>query len=263
MNENVLSAPFPQSGGAGRSENEMPFVPGPCVFGLPCGCGQGSGDWIFLRPGGVFALLQTRFGPLRIPGGENKRMEHTKLASTRWLESQNALTKGVAVLFGSLLLTAGSYITVPMVPVPMTMQTFAVMVIGALFGWRLGGLTVACWLLQGALGLPVFAPGAAGGIARFFGPTGGYLLSFPLAAMMTGWLVSRGWDGSRFIKGFAAMLAGNLFVLAFGGLWLAALIGLEKGMALGVTPFISGAVTKSVLGAAVLLAVSARRFDRR
>lgn len=184
-------------------------------------------------------------------------MVNSTVSTARWLESQSALTKAAAVLFGSLLLTAGSYITIPMVPVPITMQTFAVMVVGAVFGWKLGGLTVAFWLLQGAMGIPVFAPGAAAGIARFFGPTGGYLFAFPIAAMLTGWMVQKGFTG--FAKGFAAMLAGNLLVLAIGGLWLAAMLGAEKGLALGVTPFIAGAFTKSVLGAAVLLAVTRRR----
>lgn len=190
-------------------------------------------------------------------------MANTSLLTSRWLEAQPALIKAAAVIFGSLLLTAGSYITIPMVPVPITMQTFAVMVVGAVFGWRLGGLTVAFWLLQGAVGFPVFAPGAVGGIARFFGPTGGYLFAFPLAAMLTGWMVSHGFDGRKFVRGFLAMLAGNLFVLAFGGAWLAAMIGIEKGIALGVTPFIVGAFTKSVLGAAVLLAMGTGFTSRK
>ena len=141
--------------------------------------------------------------------------------------------------------------------VPMTMQTFAITVVGAVYGWRLGGLTVLFWLMQGALGLPVFAPGAVGGIARFFGPTGGYLFSFPICAMLTGWMVEHGFSGRSFVKGFIAMLAGNILCLIIGGAWLAVMMGFAKGMALGVTPFIAGAFTKSVLGAAVLLGISA------
>jgi len=113
------------------------------------------------------------------------------------------------------------------------------------------------WLMQGALGLPVFAPGAVGGIARFFGPTGGYLFSFPICAMLTGWMVEHGFSGRSFVKGFIAMLAGNILCLIIGGAWLAVMMGFAKGMALGVTPFIAGAFTKSVLGAAVLLGISA------
>ena len=67
-------------------------------------------------------------------------------STAKWLEAQSLLFKAVAVLFGSLILTAGSYITVPMVPVPITMQTFAITVVGAVYGWRLGGLTVLFWL---------------------------------------------------------------------------------------------------------------------
>lgn len=177
-------------------------------------------------------------------------------STAKWLEAQSLLFKAVAVLFGSLILTAGSYITVPMVPVPITMQTFAITVVGAVYGWRLGGLTVLFWLMQGALGLPVFAPGAVGGIARFFGPTGGYLFSFPICAMLTGWMVEHGFSGRSFVKGFLAMLAGNILCLIIGGAWLAVMMGFAKGMALGVTAFIAGAFTKSVLGAAVLLGIS-------
>lgn len=178
-------------------------------------------------------------------------------STAKWLEAQSLLFKAVAVLFGSLILTAGSYITVPMVPVPITMQTFAITVVGAVYGWRLGGLTVLFWLMQGAHGLPVFAPGAVGGIARFFGPTGGYLFSFPICAMLTGWMVEHGFSGRSFVKGFLAMLAGNILCLIIGGAWLAVMMGFAKGMALGVTAFIAGAFTKSVLGAAVLLGISA------
>ena len=91
-------------------------------------------------------------------------------STAKWLEAQSLLFKAVAVLFGSLILTAGSYITVPMVPVPITMQTFAITVVGAVYGWRLGGLTVLFWLMQGALGLPVFAPGAVGGYGMHVSP---------------------------------------------------------------------------------------------
>ncbi|MCI5851216.1 MAG: biotin transporter BioY [Sutterellaceae bacterium] len=184
-------------------------------------------------------------------------------STAKWLESQTLLFKAAAVLFGSLLLTAGSYITVPMVPVPMTMQTFAVMVVGALFGWKMGAAAVAFWLLQGAAGLPVFAPGAAGGVARFFGPTGGYLFSFFFAAMMTGWLMERTGAAKSFVRSMAIQLAGNLFVLAVGGAWLCAMIGLEKGIALGVTPFVLGAFTKSVLGAAVVRGVNSGISQKR
>ncbi|PSJ50515.1 biotin transporter BioY [Kumtagia ephedrae] len=155
--------------------------------------------------------------------------------------------KLVAVALGTLFLAASSWIEVPMFPVPMTMQTFAVTLIGALYGWRLGLATVLAWLGEAALGFPVLA-GGAGGLAHFVGPTGGYLVAFPLAAMLVGWLAERGWTGAgRILSSVAAMLLGNAFILAFGGLWLAVVIGLADAIAFGVLPFILGGALKAVL----------------
>ncbi len=163
----------------------------------------------------------------------------------------------VFVLAGTLALALASRISVPMVPVPITMQTFAVTMIGALYGWRLGTLTVLAWLAEGMAGLPVLA-GGAGGIAHFAGPTAGYLVSFPLMAAMVGWLAERGWTGRRLVQSFAAHFAANIFCLALGGAWLATLIGLEKAMMLGVVPFVLGALLKSALAAALLKAAAPR-----
>ncbi len=168
-----------------------------------------------------------------------------------WLQGRSTVTQVLAVLFGTLVLAASSQVSVPMVPVPMTMQTLAVTLVGALYGWRLGGLTILVWLAQGALGLPVFA-GGSGGFVRFFGPTAGYLLAFPIAGALTGWLVERGWNGSKLPLAFAAMLIGNALCLVLGAAWLAAMVGLPKAIAVGVAPFLLGAALKSVLGAGVL-----------
>lgn len=172
------------------------------------------------------------------------------------LSERPLAVKFLAVVFGSALMTASSYVSVPMVPVPMTMQTLAATLIGALYGWRLGALTVAAWLLQGALGMPLFA-GGAGGVAHLFGRTGGYLFAFPIAAAATGWLAERGWTGARVVRGFLAMLAGNALCLVVGGAWLAIFIGAEKAFWLGVAPFVLGAIVKSALGAAILKAMQA------
>lgn len=163
-----------------------------------------------------------------------------------------------AVFLGTVLLAISSYIEVPMIPVPITMQTFAVTLIGALYGWRLGAMTVIAWLAEGAAGMPVLAGGAAG-IAHFFGPTGGYLLAFPIVAAVTGWLAQRGWNGGNPGLAFAAMLIGNLLCLVLGATWLAAMIGVEKAIALGVTPFLIGAVLKSGLGAMTLRLIGRNR----
>lgn len=163
----------------------------------------------------------------------------------------------VAVLLGTVVLAAASRVEVPMIPVPMTMQTLAVTLIGALYGWRLGAITVGVWLLQGALGLPVFA-GGTGGLVKFMGPTAGYLFAFPISAAVTGWLVERGWNSERPLMAFVAMLAGNAVCLAIGGAVLAAMIGFGPAMAVGVTPFILGGILKSGIGALMLRGVGQR-----
>lgn len=156
------------------------------------------------------------------------------------------------VALGTTVLTASSHLSIPLQPVPVSLQTFAVLMVGALYGWRLGGLTVLAWLLQAAIGLPVLAGGKAG-LAAFFGPTAGYLLAFPVGAMLMGWLAARGWDGARPLRAFAAMFGCTTLILLLGGAWLGAMIGPAKGWQLGVLPFLLGDVLKSALGAATLV----------
>jgi biotin transport system substrate-specific component len=131
------------------------------------------------------------------------------------------------------------------------MQTFAVTLVGAIYGWRLGGITIIAWLLEGAAGLPVLAGGASG-VQHFLGPTGGYLFAFPVAGALMGWLAERGWNGDRVALAFLGMLLSNAVCLALGAAWLATLIGPQRAIAVGVTPFLVGALLKSALGAAVL-----------
>lgn len=165
------------------------------------------------------------------------------------------------LLFGTGVLALASQISVPMVPVPITMQTFALTMIGVLYGWRLGALTVLAWLSEAMMGLPVLANGG-GGLAPFVGPTAGYLVSFPIIAALAGYLANKGWTGSHVVKSFLAHLSANILCLAIGGAWLAWLLGVEKGLALGVTPFILGAVLKSALAAALLLALARRQTNK-
>ncbi|RVT92289.1 biotin transporter BioY [Rhodovarius crocodyli] len=165
--------------------------------------------------------------------------------------SRTLLRQTAMVLGGTLLLSLSSRVELPMVPVPMTMQTLAVTMIGALYGWRLAAVTVLAWLAQGAVGLPVFA-GGVGGIAKLIGPTAGYLWGFVPAAMATGWLVRRAAPGHALLRGFLAMLAGNALCLIPGWAWLATMAGAERAFMLGVAPFLLGAAVKSGLGAALL-----------
>ena len=163
--------------------------------------------------------------------------------------------QAAAVVAGTLALAASSYLAIPMVPVPITMQTFAVTAVGALYGWRLGAVTVLAWLAEAALGLPVLANGASG-LHHFMGPTAGYLFSFPVVAALVGVLAERGWSGRRVGLSFAAMLLGNLLCLVLGAAWLSAQIGAEAAVRLGVEPFLLGGLLKSALAAALLAALS-------
>lgn len=156
-----------------------------------------------------------------------------------------------ALIIGVLFLTLSSYIEVPMFPVPITMQTFAVTLTGALYGWRLGSITITAWLIQGALGMPVLAGGAAG-IGYFFGPTGGYLLAFPIAGAFMGWLAERGWNGNHVRLAFTGMLISNGLCLLLGAAWLSVIISAEKALVSGIFPFLIGVLLKSALGAVIL-----------
>ena len=171
------------------------------------------------------------------------------------LEARSLPWQIAAVGLGTLFLALSSHVEVPMVPVPMTMQTLAVVLIGALYGWRLGGVTVIAWLIEAAIGLPVLASGGAPGILVFAGNTAGYLFSFPLVAALVGWLAERGWNGSKPVLAFAAAILGHVLCLTLGFAWLATLIGADQAITYGVTPFLVGTVLKSVLAAAMLFAL--------
>ena len=158
------------------------------------------------------------------------------------------------VVLGVAALTLAAKIRVPMWPVPITMQTFAVLVIGAAYGARLGFATLLAYLAVGAAGFAVFT-GESGGLAYMMGPTGGYLVGFAVAAGVMGWLASRGWD--RTVWGMAgALLIGNAIIYAFGLPWMAHLFAAEKGMAWvmqwGMTNFLLGDALKLCLAALVL-----------
>ncbi|WP_245602411.1 biotin transporter BioY [Fodinicurvata fenggangensis] len=158
----------------------------------------------------------------------------------------------VLMLAGTLVLAISAKVQVPFWPVPITMQSLAVLVIGMSFGFRLGVATLALYLVEGAVGLPVFASGA--GLAYLAGPTSGYLFGFVAAAAAAGWLAERGWDRNIWLS-MVAMTLGTLILMGCGVAWLATLIGFEQALASGFTPFIAGGVLKIVLGALMLPSV--------
>jgi biotin transport system substrate-specific component len=172
------------------------------------------------------------------------------------------LRNAILIALGAALLTLAAKINLPLPYVPMTLQTLAVLVIGAVYGWRLGCATVAAYLAIGAIGLPVFA-GSTGGLAPLMGPTAGYLAGFLAAAFATGWLSGLGWDRSVLWL-LVAMGLGHMIILAAGFGWLALgmNLGAEKAWLVGVAPFLAASLIKSALGAA-LVSAARRIVDRR
>jgi biotin transport system substrate-specific component len=136
-------------------------------------------------------------------------------------------------------------------PVPITGQTFAVLMIGALYGARLGSMCLVSYILAGAVGVPVFS-NFGSGVLFLSGPTGGFLFGFIAAAYVVGLLAERGWD-RRVWTTILAMVLGNLVLYAFGLLWLFCLMGFNtKVLAMGLYPFIPGDILKIALAAALL-----------
>lgn len=177
------------------------------------------------------------------------------LTTALWPGSaQSLLARTVLVLAGTLLLALSARVQVPFWPVPMTMQTFVVLGIGAAYGARLAGITLLAYLAQGALGLPVFATGA--GLAYLAGPTGGYLIGFFVAAVLVGYLVDEGL-GRTHLSAFLIFLAATLLIFALGAGWLALLIGPAKAFAAGVLPFLPAEAAKLLL-ATVLFPIAWR-----
>ena len=169
-----------------------------------------------------------------------------------------ALIRNVALaVAGSLILVLAAKIKVPFWPVPMTLQTLAVLGLGAAYGSRLGAATVALYLAYGLAGLPVFTntPPIAAGPLYFAGPTGGFLLGFVLAAAIAGWAAARGASILRLIGG---LVAAEVVILGLGCLWLAlgaqmaggaTGVGFAKAFAFGVQPFLLGDALKVALAA--------------
>jgi biotin transport system substrate-specific component len=166
----------------------------------------------------------------------------------------------VLALLGSLFVAACAQINVPLPLVPITLQTFAVLTVGAALGWRLGALSLLFYMAEGAAGLPVFAQFKAGP-AVIMGPTGGYIVGFVIAATAVGWLAQKGFDRNAF-KMFLAMLIGGALVYVPGLPWLAQFTGWDKVLELGLYPFVWGDIIKAAL-AAMVFPAAWLMLDRR
>jgi biotin transport system substrate-specific component len=180
----------------------------------------------------------------------------------QYLRGESVWMAAARVASANLLMVVCAWIAVPLpgTPVPLTGQTFGVLLVGALFGANCGWQAMTLYLLEGAAGLPVFQPFGAPGSAHLFGPTAGYLLAFPFAAAVTGWLVAHGARRAPNLLG--ALLAGEVIILGGGCAWLAYLLrlGWSGTLAAGLTPFLPGEIIKM---AAVMAAVGGLELGGR
>jgi biotin transport system substrate-specific component len=181
------------------------------------------------------------------------------MSSVRTLTLADAALPRAGVLRDVALIVAASLVTaatariavpVPWSPVPLTGQTFAVLLTGATLGLRRGVLAQALYLVEGAMGLPFFA-GGLGGPLVFAGPSGGFLIAFPLAAAVVGMLAEHGWD-RRFGRMLAAMLLGSAVILVSGLAVLSHFVPEDRLLAAGLLPFLPGDVIKAAAAALVL-----------
>lgn len=161
----------------------------------------------------------------------------------------------------NLLLVACAYVSIslPFSPVPITGQTFGVLLVAMALGRVRGTAVVTAYLVEGLIGLPVFAEGKAG-LPILLGPTGGYLLGFVVAAALVGMLADRGWDKNLKLS-LAAMLLGTAVIFIAGLSWLSRFVPAEMLLTSGLTPFLPGAALKLALASIIL--PSLWRFLRR
>jgi biotin transport system substrate-specific component len=164
--------------------------------------------------------------------------------------------QALLVVGGTLLLTLSAKTKVVLGPVDLSMQTLAVLLIAATFGFRLGLATLLLYMAEGAAGFPVFqsTPEKGIGLAYMMGGTGGYLAGFVAMAAIVGWAADRGFDRNPF-KLFGAMLVAEVVMMALGFAWLATLIGADKAWTFGVAPFIVPDLIKVALASALVPAI--------
>jgi len=163
---------------------------------------------------------------------------------------------GLLLIAGSAVMALSAKIEMPFWPVPMTLQVLACLTLAGMFGGRLAGAMIGLYLLEGALGLPVFAnaPARGVGLAYLVGPTGGYLAGFLIAAIVAGAWIHRG--RLAVLPTVLKMLAGLAIIYGLGVVWLAQFTGWQSVMAVGVLPFLVGDVIKVLLAAALSIAVA-------
>jgi biotin transport system substrate-specific component len=176
---------------------------------------------------------------------------HRVMIEAVWVKS--GVGREVALILGGSLLIALSaqlQFVLPFSPVPITGQTFAVLLLGALYGSKRGPATVVTYLALGVMGLPVFAGGAFG-LSRLVGPTAGYLVGFLAAAFVVGLLSERGWDRKPWATA-VSMIIGNGIIYVTGILWLSRFVGWQAVLSTGFLPFLPGDALKIALATILL-----------
>jgi biotin transport system substrate-specific component len=200
-------------------------------------------------------------------------MLQAKVLADRIYSGEGIAADALRIAAANILLVLCAHIVIPLpwTPVPITGQTFGVLLVAVLLGARRGAITLILYLLEGAAGLPVFQPLGLPGLARFAGPTAGYLFSYPVAAFVTGWLVERREKirdsrkgGSRLagLSLIGALILGEAIIFACGCAWLASFPGLGWGVALsqGAMPFVPGEIIKMAL---IVFAAGGLQLARR
>lgn len=170
--------------------------------------------------------------------------------------STRPLRLPLQIVGGSLLMALAAHVAVPFWPVPLTLQTLALLSLGAAFGPVAAFGAVLAWIAEGVIGLPVFASGAGAGV--LLGPTGGYIVGYLSAALLAGVAAQFGRRGAV-IDTVAAFLAAEIVLFACGVGWLAHLVGWQRAVAGGLTPFLLGEALKIALATAGALALRHRR----
>jgi biotin transport system substrate-specific component len=168
------------------------------------------------------------------------------------LVSRSLATDIVLVTAGAALTAVAAQLAIPLQPVPITMQTLAVLLVGSTLGASRGALSMVLYAALGLVGVPVYSDGTSGA-AVLFGSTGGYIVGFIFAAALTGWLAQRNWD-KKFLGAALSFLAGTVVTFVFGLAWLAVVTqaSLEQVLAWGLYPFIIGGIIKAGIAAAVI-----------
>ena len=177
----------------------------------------------------------------------------TSTATFESVRAHSFLRNTALVICASLVIAVCARVSVPLpfTPVPLTLANFAVLAVGLTLGSRRGFAAAALYLAQGAAGIPVFSPAGPGGIAQLFGPTGGFLLAYPVVAFVAGWLVERG--ASTFTTRALAAVAAEIVLFVSGAAWLMAIThaSVKQAIFFGVYPFFFGEVAKVLLAAGV------------